>query len=443
MLQRTATVLGPQPWVAPRKGLLAGAVAAVLVAFALWAQTAPPAQTPAGTADYGKLPLSFVPNEGQTDQDVRFTAQGGGYAFHFTPDKAALSLTKGDRGVALHLTPLGASPARGSRPASARRARSTTSWATERHTNLPTYGELTYRELWPGIDMVFRGSGGSAQVRVPREARRRPEQDPARVPGSGRPLARCRREPPDRNAARHAARLAARAAIRWPAASASRSAARTQLQGGTRIRLRARLLVRPGPAARDRPRPHLLDLPRWNRQRPGQRDRGRRERQRVRGRSGQLLQLPDHGRGVRHDVQRADRGVRHEAERDRHGDAPTRPTSAGRATTSGARSPWTHSAAPTSRAPPQTGFPTTAGAFDTTITGSDAFVTKLNSSGSALLYSTFLGSGEQRQRPGDHRRRQRPGVRRRGHLGDDLPHHRGSVRPDRHREPTSTDSYRS
>jgi hypothetical protein len=37
-------------------------------------------------------------------------------------------------------------------------------------------------------------------------------------------------------------------------------------------------------------------------------------------------------------------------------------------------------------------FPTTAGAFDTTHNGSqDAFVTKLNPSGSALVYSTFLG----------------------------------------------------
>ena len=37
-------------------------------------------------------------------------------------------------------------------------------------------------------------------------------------------------------------------------------------------------------------------------------------------------------------------------------------------------------------------FPTTRGAFDRTFNGSDdAFVTKLNASGSALAYSTFLG----------------------------------------------------
>ena len=37
-------------------------------------------------------------------------------------------------------------------------------------------------------------------------------------------------------------------------------------------------------------------------------------------------------------------------------------------------------------------YPTTPGAFDTTFNGAwDAFVTKLNASGSALAYSTFLG----------------------------------------------------
>src|SRR5207244_1510854 len=36
-------------------------------------------------------------------------------------------------------------------------------------------------------------------------------------------------------------------------------------------------------------------------------------------------------------------------------------------------------------------FPTMPGAFDTVLKGSDAFVTKVNATGSALVYSTFLG----------------------------------------------------
>ena len=56
---------------------------------------------------------------------------------------------------------------------------------------------------------------------------------------------------------------------------------------------------------------------------------------------------------------------------------------------------WTRRATPTSPAAPiRADFPTTAGAFQTTYGGgrrNDAFVSKLNSSGSALVYSTYLG----------------------------------------------------
>ena len=40
-------------------------------------------------------------------------------------------------------------------------------------------------------------------------------------------------------------------------------------------------------------------------------------------------------------------------------------------------------------------FPTTAGAFDTTFNGGDdAFVTKLDATGAALAYSTYLGGSD-------------------------------------------------
>jgi hypothetical protein len=45
-------------------------------------------------------------------------------------------------------------------------------------------------------------------------------------------------------------------------------------------------------------------------------------------------------------------------------------------------------------------YPTTSGAFDTTLDGFDAFVTKLNASGSKLAYSTFLGGTDQDQGQG-------------------------------------------
>jgi hypothetical protein len=109
---------------------------------------------------YRKLPLSFIPNEGQIDKGVRFYAQGPHHAFYFTRREAVLSFARGARGMALHLSPLGANP--NARLEVSDRGSGKVNYlvGSERHPNLPTYRRLTYRELWPGIDMVFRGRGG-------------------------------------------------------------------------------------------------------------------------------------------------------------------------------------------------------------------------------------------------------------------------------------------
>src|SRR2546430_15244811 len=44
--------------------------------------------------DYGKLPLSFVENKGQTDARVKFMSGGGGYNLFLTSDEAVLVLTR-------------------------------------------------------------------------------------------------------------------------------------------------------------------------------------------------------------------------------------------------------------------------------------------------------------------------------------------------------------
>ncbi len=114
---------------------------------------------------YGKLPLAFAPNEGQTGKAVRYYAQGAGYGFFFTHKGAMLSFAedKGRGGHALALSFLGANPDAtlkaqkrlsgevnylvGNDPAKWRQG-------------LPTHGELLYGGLWPGIDMAVRGEGG-------------------------------------------------------------------------------------------------------------------------------------------------------------------------------------------------------------------------------------------------------------------------------------------
>ncbi|HJT24864.1 MAG TPA: SBBP repeat-containing protein, partial [bacterium] len=45
-------------------------------------------------ADYGNLPLAFEPNQGQTDPQVQFLSRGKGYALFITPQGVVLSLKK-------------------------------------------------------------------------------------------------------------------------------------------------------------------------------------------------------------------------------------------------------------------------------------------------------------------------------------------------------------
>jgi hypothetical protein len=114
---------------------------------------------------YGKLPLSFIPNEGQTDEAVRYYAQGAGYGFFFTHKGAMLSFAEGKgRGQALALDFLGANPH------AALEARDQLAGKvnylvgddpSEWRRGLPTHAELLYGGLWPGIDMAVRGEGGN------------------------------------------------------------------------------------------------------------------------------------------------------------------------------------------------------------------------------------------------------------------------------------------
>ena len=46
---------------------------------------------------YGKLPLSFEPNLGQSDPRVRFLSHGAGYTLFLTSDEAVVSLRPGNR----------------------------------------------------------------------------------------------------------------------------------------------------------------------------------------------------------------------------------------------------------------------------------------------------------------------------------------------------------
>ena len=62
------------------------------------AASQPSTIAPAVAANYGKLPLSFEANQGQSDPQVRFTSRGNGYSLFLTDREAVLAISRKEEG---------------------------------------------------------------------------------------------------------------------------------------------------------------------------------------------------------------------------------------------------------------------------------------------------------------------------------------------------------
>src|SRR5437773_9050837 len=137
-----------------------------LFGFACPATAAPEARV---SETYGKLPLHFEANRGQTDEDVRFLARGAGYSLYLTAGEAVLVLTKPNpdatqaRGtpVVVRMSLVGAAPkppvsGLDELPGKANYliGKDPAKWRT----NVPTYAKVHYRAVYPGIDLVYYGN---------------------------------------------------------------------------------------------------------------------------------------------------------------------------------------------------------------------------------------------------------------------------------------------
>jgi hypothetical protein len=117
---------------------------------------------------HSSLPLSFEANHGQTDRQVDFIARASGYTIFLTPTQAVLRLRESARpdrveaDVAVLRLQLVGAKARPEvmglegLPGRANYFRGTDSarW----HTNIPTYGKVRYGQIYPGIDVVYYGN---------------------------------------------------------------------------------------------------------------------------------------------------------------------------------------------------------------------------------------------------------------------------------------------
>jgi hypothetical protein len=132
---------------------------------------------------YGKLPLHFEVNQGQTHEDVRFLARGSGYSLYLTSGEAVFVLVKPDpdkkrgwhgkrdwrsqherpkmQGVMLRMAIVGARPAppvSGLEELPGRANYFIGDDPAKWRTNIPTYGKVHYRGVYPGIDLVYYGN---------------------------------------------------------------------------------------------------------------------------------------------------------------------------------------------------------------------------------------------------------------------------------------------
>jgi hypothetical protein len=163
----------------------------LLIAGSPWAAmtvTPPAPDNPAAQAQlaesYGKLPLSFEENEGQTSDKVKFFSRGPGYSLFLTPDEAVLALRKPEprstrhahepppvrmahatpktqEGAVLRMRLAGArEPARilgrDRQPGTVNylKGRDPGQWRT----GLATYGKVEYQGVYPGVDLVYYGN---------------------------------------------------------------------------------------------------------------------------------------------------------------------------------------------------------------------------------------------------------------------------------------------
>jgi PKD repeat protein len=120
---------------------------------------------------YGRLPLSFEPNLGQTDGLVRFVSRGDGYTLFLTQTSAVLSLSEklgpGPRDAALQSRTTSLSMELVGAKANAQISgtdelpgksnyfigNDPKQW----HTQVPTFERVVYKGIYPGIDLVYYG----------------------------------------------------------------------------------------------------------------------------------------------------------------------------------------------------------------------------------------------------------------------------------------------
>lgn len=110
-----------------------------------------------------KLPLFFEKNEGQTYENIKYLTRGTGYSFYFTPQEIVMVLQDENLSPSiLKMSFIGANPKPTIEGIEEGKSRSnyfigkdSQNWKT----NIPHFAKIAYQELYSGIDAIFYGNG--------------------------------------------------------------------------------------------------------------------------------------------------------------------------------------------------------------------------------------------------------------------------------------------
>jgi hypothetical protein len=144
----------------------------------------PPALRSHVAENYGKLPLSFEANRGQSDKQVKFLSRGQGYTLFLTNDEAVLSLRRSNlnlsdshsfgmspsafrqdaekgQSAVLRMKLVGANKAAPIAGTGVQEGKSNyfigndpSQWRT----NVSNYSQVRYQDAYPGVDLVYYGN---------------------------------------------------------------------------------------------------------------------------------------------------------------------------------------------------------------------------------------------------------------------------------------------
>src|SRR5215471_8237916 len=108
--------------------------------------------------EFRKLPLRFESNRGQLDSRVKFLCRVAGYTLFLTSTEAVMSLPESLLGIRV----LGAKPNPSIEGIDV--LPGTTNYFLGNdpkrwHTDVPSYSRVTYRGVYPGVDLVYHGNG--------------------------------------------------------------------------------------------------------------------------------------------------------------------------------------------------------------------------------------------------------------------------------------------